>query len=46
MKELLPLRGIVTVLNTPFTEDDRLDTDALRHHVRRALEVGVGGFLA
>src|SRR5436190_9257680 len=46
MKELLPLRGIVTVLNTPFTEDDRLDTDALRYHVRRALEVGVAGFLA
>lgn len=46
MKDLLPLRGIVTVLNTPFTEDDRLDTEALRHHVRRALEVGVAGFLA
>jgi len=46
MKECLPLRGIVTVLNTPFTADDELDTDALRKHVRRALSAGVAGFLA
>ena len=46
MKECLPLRGIVTVLNTPFTASGELDTQALRRHVRRALVAGVAGFLA
>lgn len=46
MKECLPLRGIVTVLNTPFTACDELDTCALRRHVQVALEAGVAGFLA
>lgn len=45
MKELYPLFGIVTVLNTPFTEDDRLDIDSLQKNVREALEAGVQGFL-
>lgn len=45
MKDLLDLHGIVTVLNTPFTEDDRIDIDGLRAHVRYALDAGVGGFL-
>jgi len=40
------LRGIVTVLNTPFTAMNELDTDALRQHVRKALAAGVAGFLA
>lgn len=39
------MRGIVTVLNTPFTEDDRVDFDALARHARLALETGVAGFL-
>lgn len=46
MKACLPLRGIVTVLNTPFTAANELDTDALRAHVRAALDAGVVGFLA
>jgi len=46
MKECLPLRGIVTVLNTPFTASDELDAHALRRHVRVALAAGVAGFLA
>ena len=46
MKQCLPLRGIVTVLNTPFTVDDELDAVALRRHVRVALAAGVAGFLA
>lgn len=46
MKECLPLRGIVTVLNTPFTATDELDAGALRLHVRVALAAGVTGFLA
>ena len=45
MKECLPLRGIVTVLNTPFTDADELDAGALRRHVRKALAAGVAGFL-
>lgn len=46
MKECLPLRGIVTVLNTPFSATDELDVTALRQHVRVALAAGVAGFLA
>lgn len=46
MKECLPLRGIVTVLNTPFTAANEVDVDALRRHVRVALAAGVAGFLA
>ena len=46
MKECLPLRGIVTVLNTPFTAANELDAGALREHVRVALNAGVAGFLA
>lgn len=46
MKECLPLRGIVTVLNAPFSTSDALDTSALRKHVRIALDAGVAGFLA
>ena len=45
MKEPLGLRGIVTVLNTPFTEDDRIDLGSLRTSVTMALEAGVAGFL-
>jgi dihydrodipicolinate synthase/N-acetylneuraminate lyase len=44
-KELLPLRGIVTVLNTPFTDRDAVDLASLRRNVRRALAAGVAGFL-
>jgi len=46
MKECLPLRGIVTVLNTPFTAANEMDAAALRRHVRVALAAGVAGFLA
>lgn len=46
MKACLPLRGIVTVLNTPFTAANELDVGALRRHVRVALAAGVAGFLA
>jgi dihydrodipicolinate synthase/N-acetylneuraminate lyase len=44
-EESLPLRGIVTVLNTPFTHEDAVDLASLRRNVRRALEAGVAGFL-
>lgn len=40
------LAGIITVLNTPFTERNAIDTDSLRRNVHDALEAGVAGFLA
>ena len=39
------LRGIVTVLNTPFTAEDGIDVVGLQKHVRYALDAGVAGFL-
>lgn len=45
MKELFPLRGIITVLNTPFDEKDNLDVPALQKHVDIAMDAGVSGFL-
>lgn len=44
-KELFPLHGIVTVLNTPFTKEDKVDLPALKKNVRRAINAGVAGFL-
>ena len=45
MKELYPLKGIVTVLNTPFTADDKIDITALKRNAEEALKAGVAGFL-
>ena len=45
MKELFPLKGIVTVLNTPFDEDNSINLAALRRNVSEALNAGVVGFL-
>jgi len=45
MKELYPLHGIVTVLNTPFTVDDKVDLKALGQNIENALDAGVAGFL-
>ncbi|RWI47918.1 MAG: dihydrodipicolinate synthase family protein [Mesorhizobium sp.] len=39
------MRGIVTVLNTPFTDDDRVDFQALQRHTEFAIKSGVAGFL-
>lgn len=44
-KELYPLYGIITVLNTPFTAADALDLPGLRRNVQAALAAGVAGFL-
>jgi len=46
MKELFPLHGIVTVLNTPFTDGDKIDFHALKRNISEALDAGVVGFLA
>lgn len=39
------LSGIVSVLNTPFTHDDRIDAGGLAAHVEHAIETGAAGFL-
>ncbi len=39
------LKGIVTVLNTPFTEDNSIDIPSLIRHLEYALAAGVQGFL-
>lgn len=44
-KQLFPLKGIVTVLNTPFISIDKIDLVALRTNVNEALNAGVSGFL-
>jgi len=44
-KELYPLFGIVTVLNTPFRKNGDIDPTALKRHIEYAIESGVAGFL-
>lgn len=39
------LRGIVTVLNTPFCDNDHVDVDALARNIEYAVGSGVVGFL-
>ena len=39
------LRGIITVLNTPFTENNNLDISSLQGNIRLAIKAGVTGFL-
>lgn len=45
MKELLNLRGIVTVINTPFTNQDTIDILGLQKNIEYAIKSGVSGFL-
>lgn len=45
MKDLFPLHGIVTVLNTPFTNSGNIDFGALNKNVEEAMKAGVVGFL-
>jgi dihydrodipicolinate synthase/N-acetylneuraminate lyase len=45
MKQLFPLHGIVTVLNTPFSANGEIDFSALQKNVCYALDAGVAGFL-
>jgi len=46
MNAATPPRGIITVLNTPFTPDDAIDVYGLARNVENAVEAGVAGFLA
>ena len=43
--EPFPLKGIVSVLNTPFTKEDTIDHAALKCNVEEALRAGVAGIL-
>lgn len=45
MKKLLDMHGIITVLNTPFTQNGAVDLDSLCRNVRTAMSAGVNGFL-
>ncbi|MBA4848926.1 dihydrodipicolinate synthase family protein [Emticicia sp. BO119] len=45
MKQLFPLSGIVTVLNTPFDTQGNVDLPSLRTNVQYAIQAGVAGFL-
>ena len=45
MKQLYSLKGIVTVLNTPFKTDSSIDITALQRNVNEAINAGVAGFL-
>jgi dihydrodipicolinate synthase/N-acetylneuraminate lyase len=38
-------KGIITVINTPFTAENQIDHAALQRNVRRATAAGVAGFL-
>ena len=40
-KELYPLFGIVTVLNTPFAADGQVSLDALEKHIHYAIEYAI-----
>ena len=46
MKELYPMRGVITTVNTPFNEDLTINWSDLRRTAEAALEAGVSGFLA
>jgi dihydrodipicolinate synthase/N-acetylneuraminate lyase len=45
MKSLFPLHGIVSVLNTPFLENGKVDFHSLVANIKEALDAGVKGFL-
>jgi 4-hydroxy-tetrahydrodipicolinate synthase len=45
IKELFPMFGIMPAMNTPFTEDERIDLDGLQKHINNAIEAGICGFL-
>ena len=42
----LNMKGIITVLNTPFDSSGNVDYDAFARHIEYALDAGVHGFLS
>ena len=45
MKQLLNLIGVIPAMNTPFTDDDRIDIDGLQRHTAYAVEAGVAAIM-
>lgn len=46
MKELYPMRGIITTVITPFTPNDKkIDWPSYRRELQEAINAGVSGFL-
>ena len=45
MKTLYPAIGVLPAINTPFTEDDKIDFDGLQKHLDNAVTSGVAGIL-
>ena len=45
MKELYPLTGVVPIVNTPLTEDDKLDVASLERLLEEGIADGVSGFI-
>lgn len=39
------MNGIIGVINTPFTRDDKIDCDSLGWYVNHGIDAGVAGFL-
>lgn len=39
------IKGIIAVVNTPFTADDKIDTDSLNRYIDHSLKCGAAGFL-
>ncbi len=39
------LNGVIAALNTPFTKDNRIDTESIEAYVEHAIQNGVSGFL-
>ena len=37
--------GMMPAMNTPFTEDDRIDLEGLQKHIDNAIDAGICGFL-
>ncbi len=45
MKKLYPAIGVLPAINTPFTEDDKIDFEGLSRHLENAVDSGVAGIL-
>ena len=45
MKQLLNMLGVITAMNTPFTEDDKIDLDGLQRHMDYAIRSGIAAAL-
>ena len=42
-KTAYPLSGVVPIIHTPWTEDDRIDFPSLERLIERSIEDGVSG---